>query len=85
MASGFTSPLGIIAIILIILGVIAAIIGLILLVASQNKPKQWYMWLLLIGGVILGLIGTIMLIFILAHHKEPPKPTSTEVNIYKPE
>lgn len=61
MASGLSSPLGIGGVILIIIGIIMAVIGVILLIANQNKPKAWYIWLLLIGGIVLGIIGGIML------------------------
>lgn len=61
MAAGFSSPVGIAGIILIVVGIIMAIIGVILLIINQNKPKAWYIWLLLIGGVVLGIAGGVML------------------------
>lgn len=61
MASGISSPLGITGVLLIIIGIIMAVVGVILLIANQNKPKAWYIWLLLIGGVVLGIAGGIML------------------------
>lgn len=72
MASGLSTPLGIAAIILIIVGIIMAVIGVILLIANQNKPKAWYIWLLLIGGIVLGIVGGIMLAVALAQ-----RPTTT--------
>ena len=67
MATGLSTPLGVAAIILIIIGIIMAIIGVILLLVNQNKTKAWYIWLLLIGGVVLGIAGGIMLAIALAH------------------
>jgi H+/Cl- antiporter ClcA len=70
MASGLSSPLGIAGIIAIIIGIIAALIGIILLIVNQNSEKPWYIWLLLIGGVIIGIIGGVMLAIALS---EKPK------------
>lgn len=60
------SPLGISGIILIIIGIITAVIGVIILIANQNQPKGWYIWVLMIGGIVLGIIGGIMLAIALA-------------------
>ena len=38
-----------------------AIVGIILLITNQNQVQPWYVWFLLVGGVILGIIGGIML------------------------
>jgi len=76
---GLSSPLGIAAIILIIVGVIMAIIGIILLLVNQNKPKPWYIWLLLIGGVVFGIAGGIMLAIALS---QKPKIESTTMVVH---
>jgi len=59
--SVLTSPLGITAIILIIVGIIMAIVGVIFVISYQNTTKPWWVWGLLIGGIVLGLIGVIIL------------------------
>lgn len=61
MASGLSSPLGIAGIILIIVGIIMAVVGIILLISNQNKPKGWYIWFLMVTGIVLGIIGGVML------------------------
>jgi hypothetical protein len=71
MASGISSPLGITGVLLIIIGIIMAVVGVILLIANQNKPKAWYIWLLLIGGVVLGIAGGIMLAIALSRGPAP--------------
>ena len=73
MASGLTSPLGIAAVILIVIGIIMAIIGIVLLLANQNKEKPWYIWFLLVGGIVLGIAGGIMLAIALSQ-----KPTTIQ-------
>lgn len=60
MATGLTTPLGIAGLILIIIGIIMAVVGIILLLANQNRPKPWYVWFLLITGVVLGIAGGVM-------------------------
>lgn len=70
MAGGLSSPLGIAGLILIIIGIIMAIVGIILLLANQNKPKPWYVWVLLIGGVVLGIAGGIMVAIALSDRRE---------------
>lgn len=70
MATGLSSPLGITGIILIIIGIIMAIIGVILVVANQNQEKPWYIWLLLVGGIIIGIIGGILLAVALSRRPE---------------
>jgi len=70
MSTGLSSPLGVAAIILIIIGIVMAVIGVILLLLNQNKPKPWYIWVFLIGGVVLGIAGGIMLAIALSQ-----KPT----------
>lgn len=67
MATGLSSPLGIIGIILIIIGIIMTIIGVILLITNQNNQKPWYIWLLLIGGIVIGIMGGIFLAIALSY------------------
>lgn len=74
MASGLSSPLGIAGIILVIIGIIIAVIGIILLIANQNLPKAWYIWFLLIGGIVLGIIGGILLAIALSWTPVEEKP-----------
>lgn len=66
MAGGFSSPMGIAGLLLIIVGIIMAVVGIILLIENQKKPKGWYIWLLLIGGLIIGITGGILLAFALS-------------------
>ena len=79
MASGLSSPLGIIGIILIIIGIIMAVVGIILLIVNQNNEKPWFIWFLLIGGIVLGIIGGILLAIALSQSSRiasclPPCP-----------
>lgn len=61
MVHGLSTPLGIAAIIMIIIGIIMVVIGIILLLSRQNKEKPWYVWLLLVGGLVVGIAGGVML------------------------
>lgn len=61
MASGLSSSLGLAGIIFIVIGIIMAVVGIILLIVFQNQSQPWYVWFLLIGGIVLGIIGGIML------------------------
>jgi hypothetical protein len=61
MSYGLSSTLGIVGLFFIIIGIIMAIVGIILLITNQNQVQPWYVWFLLVGGVILGIIGGIML------------------------
>lgn len=79
MATGLSSPLGVAAIILIIVGVVMAVIGVILLLVNQNQPKPWYIWLLLIGGLVLGIAGGIMLAIALSQHPHIETTTAAVV------
>jgi H+/Cl- antiporter ClcA len=63
--SGAYSPLGVSGIIMIVIGLIVALVGIIILVINQNKPKEWYMWLLAIVGLIAAIIGAILLAYAL--------------------
>ena len=76
MATGVSSPLGIAGIILIIIGILMAVIGVILLLVNQNKPKDWYIWLFLVGGVVMGIAGGIMLAVALSHKPVVEKTTT---------
>jgi len=73
MASGLSSPLGIAAILFIIIGIIMAVIGVILLIVNQNQSKGWFIWFLLIGGIVLGIAGGIMLAVALSVKPAEPK------------
>jgi len=61
MVKTFASPIGMTAILIIIIGLVMAVVGIILLIANQNSPKPWYIWFLLISGAVLGIIGGIIL------------------------
>jgi hypothetical protein len=61
MVKTLSSPIGMTAILLIIIGLVMAVVGIILLIANQNSPKPWYIWFLLISGAVLGIIGGIIL------------------------
>lgn len=72
MASyGISSGLGIAGVILIVIGIIMAIVGIILLIVNQNQPKAWYIWFLLIGGVLIGIVGGILLAVALSQVPAP--------------
>lgn len=68
MASGLSTPLGIASIILVVVGIIMAIVGVILLIIYQNTEKPWYIWFLLITGVVLGIAGGIMMAIALSSY-----------------
>lgn len=74
MAYGLSTPLGIGGVILIIIGVIMAVIGIILLLANQKKDKPWYVWFLLIAGLVMGIAGGVMLAIVLS--QRPPATTT---------
>lgn len=61
---------GIIAIVLIIIALVMLIVGIILFErdVSNKVSSQWYVWFLLIGGLILGIIGGIWLAYDLRRH-----------------
>jgi hypothetical protein len=59
--SSLTSPLGITGIILLIIGLLMLIIGVVFLIIESSTSKGWYVWTLLIGGIIFLLIGGILL------------------------
>ena len=43
-----------------------AVVGLIILAIYQNQPKGWYIWFLLITGLVMGIAGGVMLAIALA-------------------
>jgi len=59
--SQLTSPLGITGIILLVIGILMLIIGVVFLIIESSTSKGWYVWTLLIGGIIFLLIGGILL------------------------
>ena len=84
------SWLAIAGIIIIIIGIIMAIIGIILLIVENTSTISWYVWFLVIGGILLGIIGGIMLAIGLS---EPtvvksmcpvPQPTCPQPPMVKP-
>lgn len=68
--SVWTTPLGIAGIVMIILGLILAIVGIVLLVLNKDITKPWYIWVMLGGGIVIGIIGGILLA--VAYAKEKP-------------
>lgn len=60
--AGISSGLGIGGIVFLLLGGISIAAGIIVLIAQQGQAIQWYVWLLIILGIILLIIGVIMLI-----------------------
>lgn len=63
--TGIASPLGIAGVVMIALGIILTLIGLIFLVVNQNGVKAWYMWFLVIVGILVGIVGSVCLAFAL--------------------
>ncbi len=61
MASGLSSPLGFTGIFFIIIGILMAIGGIVGLIIQANEAKAWWVWMLLIGGIVIGIIGGILL------------------------
>jgi hypothetical protein len=59
--SRLSSPLAVGGIISILLGLILVIAGLITLVSNQSHPGAWYIWFLLIFGLVAGVAGGVML------------------------
>ena len=55
------SGLAIAGIILIVIGIIMAIIGIILLIVENTTTTSWYVWFLVLGGILLGIIGGVIL------------------------
>lgn len=67
------SGLAIAGIVLIIIGIIMAIIGIVILVVNNNSTSiPWFVWLLIVGGILLGIIGGIMLAVALSEPEYPP-------------
>lgn len=79
---GLSSALGITGILFVVIGIIMAIVGIILLIVNQEQMKPWYIWFLLVGGVIIGILGGIMLAIALADTRVYPTrvyPTQVEM------
>ena len=92
MATGLSSPLGISGIILVVIGIIMAIVGVILIVSNQNADKPWYVWFLLIGGIVVGILGGILLAIALSQKEVVvgcgqyvAQPVNTQVPIMVPQ
>lgn len=72
------SGLAIAGIVLIVIGIIMAIIGIIILVVNNTATSApWYVWTLIIGGILIGIIGGIMLAVALS---EPDVPACMKPN-----
>lgn len=76
------TPLGIGGIIFIAMGLAIALAGIILLIANQNKPKEWYIWFLISMGTVMAIVGGVMLAIALADDStltvEKVKKTTTD-------
>jgi hypothetical protein len=79
MASTLTSPLGISGIITTLIAAVLFIIGLVVVIAKHKKIPM-YGWLLLAGGVVLGLIGITILIYLFATRKQKAAQEPTNMN-----
>jgi len=75
------SGLAIAGIIIIIIGIIMAIIGIILLIVENTATISWYVWFLVIGGILMGIIGGILLAIALSESTVPIIPAQP---VYKP-
>ena len=69
MENLLTTPLGTASILMMIIGFVLTITGIILLIGSQNKPKGWYLWFLLILGIAMLVIGSILLVVLLSRKR----------------
>jgi len=67
MGSGLSTPVGTVGTILLISGVVFAIVGTIFLILYQNEEKPWWVWFLVVTGIILSIIGGVMMAVSLAH------------------
>ena len=56
-----SSPLAVAGIIGIVLGLVLSVSGIVSLISNQQQPGTWYVWLLLISGLVLGVAGGVML------------------------
>lgn len=78
------SGLAIAGIVLIIIGIIMALIGIIVLVLNGTATNvQWWVWALIVGGILIGIIGGIMLAVALSEPELPPcyKPNPCQVPV----
>ena len=73
-----SSPLGIGGLAFIGIGLALAIAGIVLLIAKQNKPKDWYVWFLISFGTLMGIIGGVMLAIALADTSTLTKTAPTK-------
>lgn len=77
--SKISSPLAVGGIIFIILGTIMLIAGIITLIANKSNPSVWYIWFLIITGLIMGIAGGVMLAIALASNPKPVTYTDYEL------
>lgn len=70
MANSLKSALGTTSILLISIGFVLTMVGIILLVGNQNKSKGWYVWFLLVVGIVLLIAGSILLVLLLSKDRE---------------
>lgn len=78
MAQGVSSPMGILSILLIIIGVVMAVVGIILLLVNQGKSKPFYIWVLIIAGTVMGIAGGVLLAIVLSQVPKPIIEETTE-------
>jgi hypothetical protein len=69
MGSGLSTPLGTAGTILLITGVVVTVVGVIFLIIYQNEVKPWWVWVLVILGIILSIIGGVMMAIALSHER----------------
>lgn len=53
----------VIGIILLVIGIVMVVIGIIIHEnnVSRHVPQQWYVWFLIIGGIVVAIVGGIMM------------------------
>lgn len=69
MANELGTALGTTSVLLISIGFILVVVGIVLLVGNQNKPKGWYIWFLLIIGIVMLLTGSVLLVLLLSKNR----------------
>lgn len=77
--SKISSPLAVGGIIFIILGTIMLIAGIITLIANKSNPSLWYIWFLIIMGLVMGIAGGVMLAIALATNNKQISYTDYEL------